>query len=219
MSEFEAGHRVYPHVFLDANALVRLASSLSHHYIDPLRRMSRIRVLMEEGVLRVATASYLLGKADFLIREKRDISIRGDIRIVLDELRKATENNWLTIVSDEDLSRMDPVRATMYNAIASRWYRVLADRDMEDAKMLKYAAIAYVKFCVIRSRTGYYTPTYILIVSDDDDVYSNRRTPNYELIAALREVSESIHVQRHPKKLVSVAKWEKFKEYVKHLTR
>lgn len=89
--------------------------------------------------------------------------------------------------------------------------------------MLRYAALAYAKFCLIHAHTAksedYYTPSYMLIVSDDDDVYSSRHLLNYGLREALRKAMQrGILIGRYPGKLVSVAKWNGFKEYVLNVT-
>ncbi|MEM1610940.1 MAG: hypothetical protein QXQ57_04755 [Sulfolobales archaeon] len=100
---------------------------------------------------------------------------------------------------------------------------MLIERDQEDAEMLRYAALAYAKFCLIHAHTAksedYYTPSYMLIVSDDDDVYSSRHLLNYGLREALRKAMQrGILIGRYPGKLVSVAKWNGFKEYVLNVT-
>lgn len=215
----------YPHVFLDVNALIRLARSLSHHRFDQKGRKSRIRVLMELGALRVATAEPLLSKALYIIETDPTVVGDTDPGILAEELQHATRAEWLVVITRGDADNLDEPRARIYNMLAPNWYHVLVDRDEEDAEMLTYAALAYAKFCLIRSRTmgsePYYMPSYMLIVSDDDDVYSNRHILDIQLKGVLRSASQTgIRMGRYPKRknLVSVAKWREFREYAKRLT-
>ncbi len=214
----------YPHVFLDANALVKLSRSLSHHLVDERGRKSRIRVLMEAGVLRVATAESLLHAAQTVIERDRSVWGNASPDILVEVLGEAIKEEWIILIHDEDADALDESRAKIYEALAEDWYNLLVSRDREDANMLRYAALAYAKFCVVRSRREgsdpYYVPSYMLIVSDDNDVYRVRRQLNRSLWEALRKAAEAgINFGRYPRKnLVSVAKWNEFKEYAKHLT-
>ncbi|MCE4625111.1 MAG: hypothetical protein F7C35_04525 [Desulfurococcales archaeon] len=59
----------YPQVFLDANTLVRVALSISHHLRDPRGRKSALRLFMERGVVTFSTGTLQLARTIELILE------------------------------------------------------------------------------------------------------------------------------------------------------
>ena len=204
------------HVFFDVNALIKLAQSLSHHRFDSQGRFSRVRIAMSYGVLRVTTSSRLMGMAKERILRKFPSSKRD---ILIGELDVAISNNWIELLSPDDLSfiALDDVRYYIYSNLAEDWYDLLKDRDEEDALMLREAALAYARNCIIRNRMGYYVPSYFLLVSDDRDIHDYRNLLNVQAKVVLHNAEAAFgNVKVHRLKFISVANWDSFKQYVKN---
>ncbi len=205
----------YPHVFLDASALYKLAYSLAYHRIREADKKSRIRIAMEYGILRVATTYDLIEKAEAAI-ERHELGT-NERAALIDELEEAVRRGWIELKSGLDLLQLDEVRYYIARELGNEWYEILAERDREDAEMLKSAATIYACNCIIRTRRGYYVPSYFLIVSEDNDVYDSRSLLNLAAITVLRRCArrfESVKLYGL-RKLISVAKWNGFKAYVK----
>jgi len=171
----------YPQVFLDANALVKVAYSISHHHRDPQGRKSALRLFMEQGVLVFSTGASQLARTIELIveGEAETLSFMLDEKDrikVVEELIAATSgpNPLIKIITTSDLEALDGCRRRFHESLAQSWASTV-DWDEEDMLMVYEASLAYARYGLIKTTRGVYRPRPMILASDDRQVQEAAR--------------------------------------------
>lgn len=166
----------YPQVFLDANALVKVAYSISHHHRDPKGRKSALRLFMERGVIAFSTGTLQFAKTIMLIAEGATETLGfklsdDDRNTVAMELVEAVQGPrpLIELVSLPQTRNLDDCRRSFHEKLAESWYNTV-DWDREDRMMILEASTAYAKYGLIKTRNGYYRPKPMILASDDKQV-------------------------------------------------
>ncbi len=171
----------YPQVFLDANTLIKVAYSISHHYRDPQGRKSALRVFMEQGVLSFSTGALQLVKTLDLI-EKGEAETLGftldasdRVNVILELLTATLEPNPLIrVITTSDLEALDECRRRFHMRLAQSWIGIV-NWDEEDQEMIREASLAYARYGLVKTTRGVYRPRPMILASDDRQVQAAAR--------------------------------------------
>ncbi|MEB3778626.1 MAG: hypothetical protein GSR85_00115 [Desulfurococcales archaeon] len=166
----------YPQVFLDANALVKVAYSISHHHRDPKGRKSALRFFMEQGVLVFSTGVQQLIKTIELIEEGEaetlgfTLDASGRVKVIV-ELLAATRgpSPLIRVITTSDLEALDECRRRFHERLSQSWAGIV-DWDEEDMLMIREASLAYARYGLVKTTRGVYRPRPMILASDDRQV-------------------------------------------------
>lgn len=216
----------YPQVFLDANTLVRVALSISHHLRDPKGRKSALRLFMERGVITFSTGALQLARTIELILEgdidTHSLRLSEEERIsVVIELLEATAGArpLIVLISLGDTEKLDSCRHQLYSELSEKWESIV-DWDEEDRRMIREASLAYARYGLVRTSREIYRPRAMILASDDRRVQRGAEGFDISLKDAILSFPHCIKpVQGQlSKQLIYVIGYEKLKQLVQQYT-
>ena len=215
---------VYPQIFLDANALVKVAYSISHHLRDSKKRKSALRLFMERGLITFST-----GVLQFLrTLEILEEGLAETHRFVLDDRERkgviiellqaaAGERSMIEVVGPRDVQSFDQCRRSVHEELSRRWAQ-LASWDKEDMMMLYEASLAYTKYGIITTKVTC-RPRPMILVTDDQGVLNIAD----ELDLTLKEVmlstpEASLLKGQYKYKIIYIKTYNQLKELIQTLS-